>query len=337
MLHSDGLYMREGKRIYIKQPILEELEFVASLWSDEETMKDIGGIFSFPRSKWEGFYKKMVYPSDGKNFYCLVYLNDGSPIGEVSFHGYDSATKVARFNIKILSKYRNQGFGEEAVKLLLEYFFIEFGGEIIMDNISTEAGVRLAEKTKFTIIYNQKGNASVRISKDEFLEKKEESIKNVGFIMHDEMNILDFTLAKEIFMLSNKIEKKELFKLHEIEASFISGNKEVKEKIDILFIPDGNNLDNSTLEDLYTKFHCCDYVCIKTDKFKLNECHEERKFFRDRKGYESISKNFVDNGKIMISYNLLGEIEMLLGMITKVYGRRLSNNIAKKLGYNSTV
>ena len=156
MLYSDGLYMREGKRIYIKQPILEELEFVASLWSDEETMKDIGGVFSFPRSKWEGFYKKMVYPSDGKNFYCLVYLNDGSPIGEVSFHGYDSATKVARFNIKILSKYRNQGFGEEAVKLLLEYFFIEFGGEIIMDSISTEAGVRLAEKMKFSIIYNQR-------------------------------------------------------------------------------------------------------------------------------------------------------------------------------------
>ena len=61
------------------------------------------------------------------------------------------------------------------------------------------------------------------------------------------------------------------------------------------------------------------------------------KFFRDRKGYESVSKNFVDNGKVMISYNLLGEIEMLLGMITKVYGRRLSNNIAKKLGYNSTL
>ena len=337
MLHSDGLYMREGKRIYIKQPILEELGFVASLWSDEETMKDIGGIFSFPRSKWEGFYKKMVYPSDGKNFYCLVYLNDDSPIGEVSFHGYDSATKVARFNIKILSKYRNNGFGEEAVKLLLEYFFIEFGGEIIMDNISTEAGVRLAEKTKFTIIYNQNGNASVRISKDEFLEKKEESIKNVGFIIHDEMNVLDFTLAKEIFMLSNKIEKKELFKLHEIDPSFISDNKEVEEKIDILFIPGGNNLDNSTLGDLYTKFHYCDYVCIKTDKFNLNEYHEERKFFRDRKGYESVNKNFVDNGKIMVSYNLLGEIEMLLGMITKVYGRRLSNNIAKKLGYNSTL
>ncbi|MFR3910919.1 MAG: hypothetical protein ACLTYB_07105 [Clostridium paraputrificum] len=47
MLYSDGLYMREGKRIYIKQPILEELEFVASLWSDEETMKDIGGVFHF--------------------------------------------------------------------------------------------------------------------------------------------------------------------------------------------------------------------------------------------------------------------------------------------------
>ena len=106
MLHSDGLYMREGKRIYIKQPILEELEFVASLWSDEETMKDIGGIFSFPRSKWEGFYKKMVYPSDGKNFYCLVYLNDGSPIGEVSFHGYDSSPIIFP-TILILRYYLN--------------------------------------------------------------------------------------------------------------------------------------------------------------------------------------------------------------------------------------
>lgn len=325
MFDSNVLYSRRGKRIYIKQPILEELEFVSNLWADKETMKDIGGVFEFPKSKWEGFYKKMVYPSDGKNFYCLIYLNEGNPIGEVSFHGYDSATKVARFNIKILSKYRNKGFGEEAVKLLLEYYFIDFGGEMIMDNISTEAGIKLAKKMNFNVMYHQNGDVNVRLSKDEFLEKKELSNKNVGLLVYENMNVLDFTLAKEIFTLCNEMEDGELFKLHEINYDYNIEKSALSrdEKIDIIFIPGGNNLDNEDLEKLNSNFNSCDYICIKADNLSGI--------------YGNVKKNFVDNGKIMVSYNLSGEIEMLLKMITKVCGRRLSNNIATKLGCNSAL
>ena len=116
MLDSKMIYRRNGKKVYIKQPDWAELEFVSTLWADEDTMKDIGGVYSFSESKWEMFYNKMVYPGDGKNFYCLIYeaLED-KPVGEVSFHGYDCVTKSARFNIKVLYSERRKGYGEEAL------------------------------------------------------------------------------------------------------------------------------------------------------------------------------------------------------------------------------
>jgi len=64
-------------------------------------MGELGKTYSFPKEKWDMFYRKMVQPTDGKNFYCLIYSLDDKAIGEVSFHGYNSATKVARINIKI--------------------------------------------------------------------------------------------------------------------------------------------------------------------------------------------------------------------------------------------
>ena len=102
----------------------------AKLWANEETMQDIGGAYFFPKEKWEMFYKKMVYPTDGKNFYCRNISLKDKPVGEVSFHGYDSITKIARINVKIHYKYRNHGYGERSIKLLLEYYFLEFWGTI---------------------------------------------------------------------------------------------------------------------------------------------------------------------------------------------------------------
>ena len=74
----EGLYRRNGKKVYIKQPEYNELKFVQELWGDKDTMKDIGGVFNFSENKWEMFYKKMVAPTDGKNFYCLT-LRTASP------------------------------------------------------------------------------------------------------------------------------------------------------------------------------------------------------------------------------------------------------------------
>ena len=44
-------------------------------------------------------------------------------------------------------------------------------------------------------------------------------------------------------------------------------------------------------------------------------------------------KSFVDNGKIMISSNLIGHIELCLCIIKKVAGDDISKEVAKEIGY----
>ena len=144
-----NLYRRNGKLIYIKMPEFNELAFVRELWGKKENMGEFGDVYSFPKEKWEMFYRKMVSPTDGKNFYCLIYDLNDKPIGEVSFHGYNSATKVARINIKIHYEHRKKGYGEEALRLLLEYYFYEFGGQSIIDSVKSDEGKSLLKKIGF--------------------------------------------------------------------------------------------------------------------------------------------------------------------------------------------
>lgn len=362
MLNNKELYRRNGKRIYIKQPRLEELEFVSRLWGDEETMRDIGGVFKFNKDKWEAFYKKMIYPSDGKNFYCLIYLNSGEPIGEVSFHGYDSATKVARFNIKIIANHRGRGYGEEAVRLLLEYYFIDFGGEIIVDNIYTEAGIKTAEKMNFTIGKPHNGEYNIRLSREVFLENKEANKKNVGILMFDGIDMAEFSLAYEVFSSVNELCSEKIFNIYDINfgtevktsRSYVVKNNNTNSdipKIDILFIPSGHNIDNDDKILDYVKgiLESCDYICVQGNGLMLLREYTLLNGLSIPKGQVDImseiefnngriiNKSYVDNGKIMLSSNIIGEVEMLLSLVCKVAGRKIGIKVGERIGVNRTL
>ena len=161
---------RDGKLIYIKQPDFDELDYVSELWSDEETMKDVGGVIFFPKEKREAWYIKMVDPSDGKNFYCLIYTLDDVPVGEVSFHRFDSEKRKADLNIKIQSKYRNKGYAKEAMKLLLSYYFYDFGGEVIYDNVINENGQKALQSFGFEIESKSDIEILFKITKERFMD-----------------------------------------------------------------------------------------------------------------------------------------------------------------------
>lgn len=136
MTDSKELYEKAGSVVCIKQPDYDELDFITKLWADNETMKDIGGPVAFQDSRKKEWYEKMVKPTDGRNFYCLVYNLKDEPVGEVSFHRYDETTRTAEFNVKILSAHRGKGYAKEAILLMLEYYFVEFGGEVMLDGIA---------------------------------------------------------------------------------------------------------------------------------------------------------------------------------------------------------
>lgn len=352
-------YRRDGKKVYIKQPTYEELEFVANLWADKETMKDIGGIFRFPEEKWRMFYKKMVDPTDGKNFYCLVYTIEGKAIGEVSFHGYDSITKIARFNVKIKSQYRNNGYGEEAVRLLLEYYFLEFGGEVIMDNIPTEAGLHLFKKIGFQEVGSSRDEITVKITKNEFLNNNKGKSKNASILIYDGINLSSYSTIENIMDIANRLHEYDIFninvvsfknKIETINKLTLFNEENLQgEATDILIIPDGNYIkeeldDSEKIQYIIRSFRESEYVCASGEGIKflmnsnslnginvpnislknLNEEILNSNFYTD--------SNYVDNGKIMLSANMMGEVELALSLVDKVGGRRLAHKVANVIG-----
>lgn len=161
--------MKKGKLIYIRKPEFNELDYVSLLWADEDTMKDVGGAIQFPEERRKGWYSKMVYPADGRNFYCLIYNMEDIPVGEVSFHRYNIENKTAEFNVKVQSKYRHRGYGKEAIKLMLDYYFFEFGGEVMMDDVINVNGQKALAKFGFEILSRSRESILFRMTKERYM------------------------------------------------------------------------------------------------------------------------------------------------------------------------
>lgn len=171
------LYKSLGKKVYIKQPEWKELGFVEWLWADKDTMKDVGGTVEFNESRRVGWYQRMVQPTDGTNFYCLIYTYEDLPVGEVSFHRFDKENRLAELNIKIAYKYRKKGYAKEAIHLLLDYFFYDIGGEVMADRVAIKntAGQKLLINYGFNLIHISNPDVVLfQLKKEEFIKLHEQ-------------------------------------------------------------------------------------------------------------------------------------------------------------------
>lgn len=168
MENSQRIFLRKGRFVYIKQPEFREMGYIKDLWADKDTMRDVGGTIDFGEERWKGWYERMVNPSDGHNFYCLIYNYDDLPVGEVSFHGYDEKSRSAELNIKIHSKHRGRGYSKEALSLLLEYYFFEFGGMIMTDEVINENGCQALTKYGFDIASRTSCSTNFVLTRDNF-------------------------------------------------------------------------------------------------------------------------------------------------------------------------
>lgn len=358
MLKMNGLYRRNGKKIYIKQPELNELNFTAKLWADPETMAEIGGAYEFPREKWEIFYKKMVQPTDGKNFYCLIYTIRDKVVGEVSFHGYDPSTKAARVNIKIHHRHRGKGFGEEALRLLLEYYFFEFGGVTIIDTVKTDAAKKLLLKIGFEAIGNFKNEVTFKLGKDSFNLSDNLSNQNVAVIAFDNMDIMEYSLPFKIFEFANQVKGEKIFNVFGISRSDrvkssigceICGNEifdNVNIKPNIIVIPGGSDIEESIKDKTLIKYlmsnnNESDYIiafsnsihflnrCRMIDGLLVPKMEENDKLNSD---IRLTNESFADNGKIALSANVVGAIEVCTNVIKKILGEDVYDEVNLKLG-----
>ena len=163
----------KGEKVYIKQPEFKHMEYIRKLWSDEETMKDVGGVHIIDDEKAKSWFDRICGEVGEKtNFYCIIYNLNNEPVGEVSFHRYDEVKKRAGLNIKIDARYRQHGYGKEALKLLLVYYFNEFGGEIMQDGvaINNKIGQRALLNFGFEHTETTEEAFVVEMSKEKFSE-----------------------------------------------------------------------------------------------------------------------------------------------------------------------
>ena len=122
--------------LYLEKPGIDDWLNVKTIWEDEETMKDVGGIHLLPKEKYLRWYKFMFEDKKDENAYFLIFnKKEKKCIGEISFHNYDKFEKRAMFNVKIINTERSKGYGKEAMDLALNYYFNIWNGNIMEDSI----------------------------------------------------------------------------------------------------------------------------------------------------------------------------------------------------------
>ncbi len=98
----------------------------------------------------------------------MVYNENQRPVGEISFHCYDENEKSALFNIKIQARYRGKGYAKATMDLMLDYYFNEFGGEVMIDEVINERGIRVLMSYGFEKVDKTEVGILLRLTKDKF-------------------------------------------------------------------------------------------------------------------------------------------------------------------------
>ncbi len=126
----------DGDLVYINEPTFPELDYVEELWGDIKTTGEVGGPFKLKDK--EQFFKSMIYPGNRLNKYFLIYDKEDTKVGEISFRKVEEHSKKAMFNVKIKWEYRGKGYAKAAMDLILNYYFNQYGGEVMEDSIAIE-------------------------------------------------------------------------------------------------------------------------------------------------------------------------------------------------------
>jgi RimJ/RimL family protein N-acetyltransferase len=163
------MILRSEKTI-LRSPSPDDLPYIRKLWADPGTMKDVGGPVVMDEEKSRRWFERMVDPGSATDRYFLICGADGNPLGEASFHRYDPVTKTAELNIKIEAGKRYLGHGPEGLRLLLNYFFGEFGGEMMLDPIAfnNTNGLKAIKRFGFELDYSRKDVFMLKMAKQRF-------------------------------------------------------------------------------------------------------------------------------------------------------------------------
>ena len=125
-------------KLDLYKPELEDLWFRQMMLEDDETMSynaRWGGTVSFPKEDWKEWYNHWVLNNGNKRQYFYVKESDKF-IGEIAYH-YDDTYGANVANVIIYAKYRKQGYGTEALRLLCQ-LVKDNGFSVLYDDLAID-------------------------------------------------------------------------------------------------------------------------------------------------------------------------------------------------------
>ena len=108
-------------KLILYKPKLEDLWFRQMMLEDDETMSfnaHWGGAIPFPKEDWKEWYDHWIVNTENNRYYRYVKDN-GNFVGEIAYH-FDKTYNGYVANVIIYAKYRNKGYGTEALRMLCE-------------------------------------------------------------------------------------------------------------------------------------------------------------------------------------------------------------------------
>lgn len=161
----------QTNKVYLYVPKYNELEYYNNILLDPKTMEynagfnlnldgyeyETGCVKSFDKEKW---YKKQILD---KNRYFAYVINkqDNLPLGYVNFH-FDEIKLRHTCGVIIEYKYRNKGYGREALNLLLNKAFLQYN----LDSLSSSISYKDTKTLKFFM-----NNGFKDIKEDYYIKK----------------------------------------------------------------------------------------------------------------------------------------------------------------------
>ena len=121
------------------KPEYKDLKFRQQMLSDEETMKynhAWGGTISFPEERWQEWYDRWIVHTEGNRYYRYLKNEDGEFVGEIAYH-FDCDLNGYIADVIVHSKYRNRGYGGQALEMLCDVAR-ENGVSVLYDDIAID-------------------------------------------------------------------------------------------------------------------------------------------------------------------------------------------------------
>ncbi|TDT45654.1 GNAT family N-acetyltransferase [Fonticella tunisiensis] len=134
------------ERLYLHIPSFEEFDYRQKILFQPDTMSynkgcELGldnydnetGCIDFRKEYWKDWFSRWINNTPDRYYAYIIKSDENIPIGEVALRYVDGENAYCA-SIIIEAKYRGYGYGEEALRLLIDVAFHELNAKRIFHN-----------------------------------------------------------------------------------------------------------------------------------------------------------------------------------------------------------